>query len=412
MNVRWITDVLGTSAGMAQGGGDGVVALDVRDLVDKAGNSRELIEQKITSGVDAIRKGKRVIVCCDYGISRSNAIAAGILAKLRELEVDIAARDVIAATGGAEIKLELLNIVRAVVDPSGFEEGSRAQPTGPVLVTGGHGFLGQPIVKKLQQMDVPVTAPAKGDLDLLVGRAQLDMLARSQRIARVIHLANPRVYTSNLALGETIAMLRNVLEVCALNRLPLVYLSGWEVYSGYRTTNLFADETLPLLPAGPYGETKFLAETLINQFRARGELRCTIMRLSPVYGAGGERPKFIRTFVENARGGKPIVTHCYANGRPALDLLHIDDATAAICQAAMLGYSGDLNIGTGYLTTTRQVAEWVVGWTKSDSRVEAVSLGTDTACIAMDSSRAKMEIGWEPTIAAIDGLRQLVEALR
>ncbi|HSQ50051.1 MAG TPA: NAD(P)-dependent oxidoreductase, partial [Nitrospiraceae bacterium] len=290
------------------------------------------------------------------------------------------------------------------------EERFRSQRSGTVLVTGGRGFLGQSVIKKLEEMEVTVSAPPKRDLDLLTGRAQLDMVVRAQGVARVIHLANPRVYTSNLALGETIAMLRNVLEVCALNRLPLVYISSWEVYSGYRTIGLLADEALPLFPSGPYGETKFLAETLINHFRARGELNCAIMRLSPVYGEGGERPKFIHTFIEKARHRKAIATHRYANGSPALDLLHIDDAAAAICNVAMRDYSGDLNIGTGQLTTTRQIAEWIVAWTKSDSVLETVLLDTDTACIAMRSDRARSEIGWEPLIPVVDGLRRLVEA--
>ena len=79
--IRWITDELGTAPFTDSEISDDLNVLDVRDLVDKHGNSPEATREKIDQGVSLLQQGGRLVVCCDYGISRSNAIAAGILSE-------------------------------------------------------------------------------------------------------------------------------------------------------------------------------------------------------------------------------------------------------------------------------------------------------------------------------------------
>jgi len=407
MTVRWITEYLGTAPAASMRLEPGVAVLDVRELVDKGGNDPERVRQKIAQGIDVIRTGKRLVICCDYGISRSNAIAAGILAKLRGTTVDQSVRDIIAATGEGEIKIELLDIARAVVE--GPARGASDDEARRVLLTGGDGFLGRVVAEQFRRMKVEVVAPSSRELDLITGRAELDMLVRSKCIGSVVHLANPRVYTSNLALGETLVMLRNVLEVCSRNDAWLLYPSGWEVYSGYPATRLLADESLPLHASGPYGETKVLCETLIGHFRRAEGLNRALLRSSPVYGPGSNRPKFIFTFIEKARKGESITTHRYINAEPALDLLHVTDIARAIAKTVAVRFVGDLNIGTGTVSSTRQIAEWIVQWLKSLSTIDIVPIRRNVANIAMDYGKAKREVGWCPEITVEDGVRAVVE---
>jgi len=113
-----------------------------------------------------------------------------------------------------------------------------------VLVTGGSGFLGKPIKQKFSG-EFEVFAPGRDEIDLLQGSTHLDLIVGEKEIDCIVHLANPRVYMSNIALGDTLTMLRNVLDVCVARDAKLIYLSGWEVYSGYRSSHLMADESLP-----------------------------------------------------------------------------------------------------------------------------------------------------------------------
>ena len=402
MSVRWILPNLGTAPAMSASASEDTAVLDVRDLVDKGGNTSDAVLEKIKKGTALLREGKRVIVACDYGISRSNAIAAGIIASVQGISVDAAIREVIARTDEREIKLELLAAVHAALGSGG---DALACPATTVLVTGANGFLGSALLERLVAHDIKVIAPNRAEVDLERSRAELDILVREQNVGQIVHLANPRVYTSNLALGTTLSMLRNVLEVCSLNGIKLIYPSGWEIYSGYRSQNIIADEHLPPLPLGPYGETKWLCEQLVTHFRTHASLKCTMLRMSPVYGANGTRPKFIYNFAQKARRDESIITHRYRNAPAGLDLLHRDDAANALALAVTNGFTGDLNIGTGAITSTEQIARWIVEWSGSKSDVSSILIDADTARVAMDWRLAHEKIGWSPSIEPCEGLR-------
>jgi nucleoside-diphosphate-sugar epimerase/predicted protein tyrosine phosphatase len=407
MKIRWITDVLGTAPALLVSKEVDINFIDVRDMVDKAGNRSDLVRKKIIEGYDSLLKGKQTVVCCDYGISRSNAIAVGILAMYDSISFEEAVRRVLGATGENEIKSELLNIVRLALGESGkkiLHEKLR------ILLTGASGFLGKPISQKLAG-DYVVEIPDRNELDLRRGSTQLDLIVGEKEIDCIVHLANPRIYTSNIALGDTLTMLRNVLDVCVTRELRLIYLSGWEVYSGYRSSYLIADESMPLLPKGPYAETKYLCELLIEHSRSTQGLRCTMLRPSPVYGVGSDKPKFLYNFIDKIKRSQPINTHRYNNGLPGLDLLYLDDLVTAVSKSVASDFSGNLNIGTGVVTSTFRVAEILRGMLGGNNPIDSSLINTDTACVAMDSDKARQVLNWQPTINLEHGLQLILSNL-
>src|SRR5262245_7058189 len=88
------------------------IVVDVRDLVDKGGNSPDDVRRKIDEIVSGLTAGRRVIVACDYGMSRSNAVAAGALARVGRIDFDAALTKVLTTTGETSIKLEMVEVVR------------------------------------------------------------------------------------------------------------------------------------------------------------------------------------------------------------------------------------------------------------------------------------------------------------
>jgi nucleoside-diphosphate-sugar epimerase len=402
--IRWITSILGTAAAGSPDIEQDFGIIDVRDLVDKPGNNPDHVRAKIDEGVAWLNAGKRVVVCCDYGISRSNSIAVGILSRYASMPFDQALCEVRRTTGEEEIKLEPLNIVRAAL--AGNEPAPDLSGFG-VLITGGSGFIGSALVKALGG-SVPFVAPARNDVDLLLGSVALDQLVRTKRINCVVHLANPRVYTSAKAIGETLTMLRNALDVCRENGLRLVYLSGWEVYSGYRAKDLLANESLPRLPKGPYGEAKMLCEILIEHYRKLHALNAVIVRSSPVYGPGSDRPKFIYNFLNKARKGALIHTHEYANGAPHLDLLHIDDLIEALVAVLRSDVSDNFNVGSGQLFSTYEVAATLVAKTQSVSQVRMQKIDDYAPNIRMDYHKARTILGWKPVRTFDMGLNEII----
>jgi len=408
MSIRWITPLLGTGPALQVHQEADMNIIDVRDLVDKAGNRADAVRQKISEGCDSLRAGKKTVVCCDYGISRSNAVAVGILAMHESISFETAVRRVLEATGEKEIKADPLQAVRRAI--GGGKRGIAHEKI-RVLVTGGAGFLGEPVSRKLAE-GFEVVAPGREQLDLKQGSTQLDLLVGEKEVDCILHLANPRVYTSNIALGDTLTMLRNVLDVCVARDIKLIYLSSWEVYSGYRANCLYADESLPLLPKGPYAETKFLCEMLIEHCRRTQGLRCTMLRSSPVYGIGSDKPKFIYNFIDKIKQSKRIVTHRYNNGSPALDLLYIDDLVSAVSKAVGSDFVGNLNIGTGMVTSTQRIAEMLNNLLGGKSEIDATLIDSDTAGIAMDARKAQLVLGWKPTIDIEQGLQLILSDLQ
>ena len=182
-----------------------------------------------------------------------------------------------------------------------------------LLITGSSGFIGRGLISKIQKKDYLLFTPSREEIDLLQDAVLLDLTVKEKGINTILHLANPRIYTTNKSMGESIVMLKNVLDVCSQNKIRLIYLSGWEVYSGYKSNELWADETLAFCPAGCYGQTKVLCENLIDLYRLKNNLSCLILRSSPVYGIESDRPKFIWNFIYKAKENIEIITHNYIN---------------------------------------------------------------------------------------------------
>ncbi|MCW7755400.1 NAD-dependent epimerase/dehydratase family protein [Desulfobotulus sp. H1] len=406
MKISWITDCLGTAPYDAATNENNVTIIDVRDLVDKPGNTALLVLEKVEEGVSALQDGQRIVVCCDYGMSRSNAVAAGILANYKKDDFDKCLQLVMEKTNEKELKLGPVMAVRGALEFSLHRP--RIDESRPnLLMTGGSGFIGQAFQAAATDEFV-VWAPQQAELNLLEGSTKLALLVEKYGVDRIVHLANPRIYTSSMAMGQTLTMLRNVIDVCITMEIPLLYLSNWEVFSGY-TGTLWVDEATPFLPKGPYGETKLLAELLIGHHVRTTGLRCTMLRSSPVYGKGSDRPKFIFNFFDKAARHAIIRTHRYSNGEPMLDLLHVDDLVTAIIAAIRSQYIGVLNIGTGNLTSTSDLARMLIQKLNSRSSIEQAIINDTTARIAMNWALAQKEIHWVPKIQLEDGIEDIFE---
>ncbi|NVM21083.1 MAG: NAD-dependent epimerase/dehydratase family protein [Desulfobacterales bacterium] len=406
--IRWITSDLGTAPCEKLGNvSPGVHIIDVRDLVDKAGNTACQIRDKIQKAVELLDAGQRVIICCDHGISRSNAIAAGVLYKREGISFAEAVRRILLATSEKSIRIEVISAVEKAVAAQA-NEGLPRTNEHHILITGGTGAVGSALVPRLQKR-YAVVSPKRQDLDLMGGSAHLDLFVKEHDIDTIVHLAHPRVFSLNAAMGESVVLLKNVLDVCVKNRLRLILPSCLEVYSGYRAKMLLASESLPKLPRGPFGESKYLCETLVEFYGRQFGLDCIIIRTGPVYGNGAGKPAFLLNFLKKALLGEDILTHKYRNGLPIVDLIHEDDLASAYERVIDSTASGDFNFGSGTGKTTAEIAEIFIASTNSKSVVRQQDIDDFNANVVMDSAKAREAFGWSPHIALEDGLLRLAK---
>ena len=165
---------------------------------------------------------------------------------------------------------------------------------------------------------------------------------------------------------------------------------------------------MPPLPRGIYGETKYLCERLIEQHQRNHDLDVTLFRSGPVYGGASDKPKFIFNFKQKALRDEEITTHKYLNGLPALDLMHVSDMVAALTAVIESDVSGTFHAGTGRSISTAEVARLVVEALDSKSKIAHREIQEYSANIAMDSSRLRSRLDWQPRVVFEDGLRELL----
>jgi len=403
--ITWITPWLGTGPFGVDMVPKGVHCVDIRALVDKGGNRAESLSGYIHASLEALSKGNRVLICCDHGISRSNAIAAAVLSQYEKISFSEAVRRVLLATGNAEIRLEVLEAVRDVFCRENSPPAKSKRQRW--LLTGGHGYLGAALAKCVSPQ-VDLLRPTHSELDLASEGVALDLFVHEHNVTKILHFAAPHVGNINSSLASSITMLRNVLDTCVSNNIPLFFPSRWEVFSGYKGQQLAANEMTPLMPAGVLGDTKFLSEKLIEQYVHRSGLQAIVFRSGLVYG-GRSAPTFLKGFVRRAIDRETIITHVYRNGPPKLDLVSLEDWVIACWRLLNSGSAtGVYHCGSGKLISTREVADIVMQTIGRAGKTEQMEIDDSVANIELDSKKLKCDLDWMPKSNVIDGLREYV----
>lgn len=410
--IRWISESLGTGAYERVRPGPDDIIIDVRNLVDKSGNVPSEIWAKVQEARNALGCGKRVVICCDYGISRSNSVAVGVLSLELGVSFTQALRHVLETTNENEIKVETLNAVRRAV-----EEFSNAcikdsqRESDSVLLTGATGYLGGCLKNRLSR-DFEVSAPDRKQLDLMNGPVSVDLALKEARAKCLVHCASPPNSGKNSSMGVNLTMLKNIVDACIENRVKIVLISSSEIFSGYDSNLLRADELTTPMPSGTPGETKLLCENLINFSKCGNHIESLIIRSCMVFGGAGNRPKFLFNFIDKAMAQKPISVHKYSNGHPIVDLLHIDDFCDAVSGFIKANATGVYHVGSGKIISTRDIAEKVCSITGSDARIKHSEIDAQWANVVLDNTKAIRDIGWKPRNCLDDFIKKTVKSLK
>jgi nucleoside-diphosphate-sugar epimerase len=400
--IRWIDDTLGTAA-FEDPATAGYDKLDVRELVDGSANKGDTLRERIATGLSMLDRVKQLVVCCDYGISRSNTIAAAILARRDGLSFDESI--VLVQQRVKEIRMDygIVETVRATFDPDPLPPLNQSR----VIVTGGTGFLGQWLTATVDD-SLDLLPLGSQDIDLTASPYELDAWVRKHRPGAIIHLANPRIYHTHEVVAQSLAMLRNVADVCGQHGVFLVFPSSWIVFSGRRDEGdlSLGDDETPL-PYGNYAMAKTLCEHLVGYLRQSGRLQAAVLRLTTLYGPGSLGPRFLFRTADHCRAEEPLVTHFYQNGRPKLQLLHAQDAARALMFAAERKIEGTFNIGGNEARSTHDLARLIAKVLGASSESQEVQMATTVANVILETAKANKVLDWEPQIGLEEGFSSL-----
>ncbi len=404
--IKWITPYLGTT-NLFNANLEKYSYLDVRDLYDGCGNSIIFITKLLDDAIKILQQQKKLVIYCHYGMSRSNAIAAGILAKYNNISFNEAIRQVLKETKENNINIEVINSIRLALN-----ESSSSKKKSSILVTGAAGFIGKNLVPYLKNNNFNVIGTTRNSINLSKDVIQLDLLIKEQNVKKIVHLATPGLYNINQSLGESLVMLKNVLDVCVQNNLYLYYLSCWVVYKNYllEETPQITEDT-PIFPQETYGITKGLSENLINYYKNIYNLKFSIIRCCPIYSAT-EGPKFIFHFFEKAIKNLPILIHKYLNGFAHLPLLHIDDVIFLLSKFFSIENPPQvINLSSEKSYSIFEIATIINRLCKSLSTITYQEMRTNTFQSKLSIEKMKRLLQLHPQIPLEKGLEKIIEKL-
>jgi UDP-glucose 4-epimerase len=303
-----------------------------------------------------------------------------------------------------------------------------------VLVTGGAGFIGSHLVDGLIAAGQEVAALdnlSTGRRHLVNSRARLFEidLRDAPAVGRALGQFAPEVVAHLAAQSEVPKSIADPMfdaEVNILGGLNLlasarsagtrkiIFAStGGALYGDPETVP--CDETHPIRPLSPYGASKAAFETYLGIYRRIYGLEYTIVRYANVYGprqdGAAEEGRVVATFAARMIAGQPVVID--GDGNQARDLVYISDVIAATVASLNRADGVTCNIGTGVPTTVNEVFERlrrITGYGGPGDHGPARK--GDVYSIALQSDRARRELGWEPVVDLDTGLRKTVEYFR
>jgi len=193
-------------------------------------------------------------------------------------------------------------------------------------------------------------------------------------------------------------------------------ISTDEVYGSLGPTGYFTEET-PLDPHSPYSASKAAADLLVKAYHDTYKMPINITRCSNNYGPYQFPEKLIPLMITNALEHKELPV--YGDGRQIRDWLYVEDHCRAIDMVFENGKIGEVyNIGGNNerenIFIVKKIIEILREITKDEGINESLIKhvkdrpGHDRR-YAIDASKIKKELGWEPKTSFEEGIRKTIE---
>jgi len=329
---------------------------------------------------------------------------------------------------------------------------------GPILVTGGAGFIGSNLADRLAGQghdvlvyDMLVRPGVEANLAWLRrrhprrvtaviadlrDRTALDRAA--SQASAVFHMAAQVAVTTSLSdpeLDFDVNLRGTVFLLEALRRRstppPMVFASTNKVYGNLADIPLARDgdaylptdpvlrghgisEDRPLSFYTPYGCSKGAADQYVLDYARGFGLAACVLRMSCIYGPrqlGTEDQGWVAHFLYSVQAGRPI--SIFGDGRQVRDILYVDDAVDAYLAAwqrigQVSGRAFNLGGGPSNAVTLLQILAEIadVMGRPADLRFSEWRPGDQRYFVA-DTRRATAELGLAPPVPWQDGLRRL-----
>lgn len=298
-----------------------------------------------------------------------------------------------------------------------------------LLVTGGAGFIGSNFVRywlrthpadEILNLDRLTYAGNLRNLSGLPQKHQLvcediceaNLEAWMEGAGAVLHFAaeshvDRSIDSAEVFVRTNVLGTQRLLEAARRTEVPLfVQISTDEVYGTLGPSGEF-NETSPLRPNSPYAASKAAGDLLARAYFETYRLPVIITRACNNYGPYQYPEKLIPLMTTNALEGLPLPV--YGQGAQVREWIHVEDHCRALEAVLQRGTPGEIyNLGTGFRLSNLELVQTVLKLL--DRPASLIRFVADRPAhdfrYALDSSKARRELLWEPQMDFETGLAQ------
>ena len=293
-----------------------------------------------------------------------------------------------------------------------------------VVVTGGSGFIGTHVMRKLRGQHVEAIALCRSGK--CPGSARADIRDRDALEAilkpgdAVIHLANSTNPTTSESdrirdVEENLVGTLQLLEACVNKSVSKFVFasSGGTVYGIPRAIPI--PETHETNPISAHGAMKLAAEKYVQMYGAQLGLEYLILRCANAYGPGqtGEQGQgIIGRAIQKALRDETL--EIWGDGTVVRDFIYVEDVAEALLLAITSHATGEVvNIGSGTRTSVNDIVDLVGRAMGRPLRATyTTSRRIDAPVSVLDITMAETILGWKPTKPIEEGIARSIEWAR
>lgn len=307
-----------------------------------------------------------------------------------------------------------------------------------ILVTGGAGFIGSHLTKRLlsegysvacvdnfndyydSKIKIANVGQFKGHKRLSLYKADICYIKELKKIfkketpEKVCHLAaavgvrssieNPHFYIRNNIKGSM-----NILDLSVKRGVNnFIFASSSAVYGNNKKIP-FSEKDGADNPISPYGATKKAGELLAYTYHQLYNLNCTILRFFTVYGPAGRPDMAPFLFTDAVHRGKPIMK--FGKGNTKRDYTYIDDIVDGIIASLKNNFSYEIiNLGNNKPVELNYLISLIERLLKKKANILQLEKQVgDVDITYADISKAKKLLGYKPKITIEEGMEKFIQ---